>query len=435
MGFPYGCLHQPFHRPVPLQTPHSGYHYRGDCDGDSRCGGYAVFPKGFYPLLDGQRFFEGWYYRITLPPAFDTLNFAHPAAPSPESAHPGTPKLGSRRLEQPPAARQTFAFMYSIEDPQGGPYSGGAAQILGPEDTYLCRTFPNVRTFWAWPGALGLGHWGKATTGRSPQHLPAADFFATVQEGYQATATQHQGVLQDPSGAIARWDYQIQPLYGWGSPHARQQSTAGWLSSLQIFEPGWQILMAHGLATGWIDWNGQRTTFHQAPAYAEKNWGGAFPQKWFWFNCNSFDNEPDLALTAGGGRRSLLGWMESVAMVGLHHRGQFYEFVPWNAEVKWHIAPWGSWQMQARSARYRVTLTATSDRPGTLLRAPTQAGLAIACRDTMHGHLTLELRDNRPGQPLILRATSQSCGLEVGGLENGALWDAPWHGQSSRSLI
>ncbi len=58
------------------QTPHSGYHWGGD----------------------NRRFFEGWYYRVTLP--------------APEN--------------------QTFAFMYSIEDPIGGkPHSGGAAQILG----------------------------------------------------------------------------------------------------------------------------------------------------------------------------------------------------------------------------------------------------------------------------------------------------------------
>ncbi|HBE32945.1 MAG TPA: tocopherol cyclase, partial [Cyanobacteria bacterium UBA11368] len=58
----------------PIQTPHSGYHW----DGSDR------------------RFFEGWYYRVTLP-----------------------------------EDRQTFAFMYSIEDPIGGkPYSGGGAQIL-----------------------------------------------------------------------------------------------------------------------------------------------------------------------------------------------------------------------------------------------------------------------------------------------------------------
>ncbi|MGA7937318.1 MAG: tocopherol cyclase family protein, partial [Kovacikia sp.] len=86
-----------------LLPPHSGYHW----DRSSR------------------RFFEGWYYRVTLPDC-----------------------------------GQTFAFMYSIEDPVGGkPHSGGAAQILGPNDEYLCRTFPDVRTFWAWRQALGLGHW------------------------------------------------------------------------------------------------------------------------------------------------------------------------------------------------------------------------------------------------------------------------------------
>ena len=75
-----------------LQTPHSEYHWDGS---DSR-------------------FFEGWYYRVTLP------------------------KWG-----------QTFAFMYSIDDPIGGKFcSGGAAQILGPNDEYLCRTFPNVKQFW-----------------------------------------------------------------------------------------------------------------------------------------------------------------------------------------------------------------------------------------------------------------------------------------------
>ncbi|PLZ63733.1 tocopherol cyclase family protein, partial [Fischerella thermalis] len=80
-----GFLSNPFDT---TQTPHSGYHW----DHSSR------------------RFFEGWYYRVTLPDE-----------------------------------DQSFAFMYSIEDPIGGkPHSGGAAQILGPNDEYLCRTFPEV---------------------------------------------------------------------------------------------------------------------------------------------------------------------------------------------------------------------------------------------------------------------------------------------------
>ncbi len=352
-------------QPPPLQTPHSGYHW----DGSPR------------------RFFEGWYYRVTLP------------------------ELG-----------QTFAFMYSIEDPIGDqPHSGGAAQILGIDDEYLCRTFPQVRSFWADRDRLALGYWGKKQGGEvlQPQYLEPEEFDRQIQEGYQSTATLNQGVLREPSGQTARWQYQIQPVYGWGS--GSQQSTAGWLSSLQIFEPGWQILMAHGLATGWVEWNDRRYEFIQAPAYSEKNWGGAFPQKWFWLNCNSFVGAPDLALTAGGGRRSVLGWMESVAMVGLHYRGQFYEFVPWNAAVSWEIDPWGEWRMAAENGEYTIELVGTTPLPGTPLRAPTQAGLNFVCKDTMRGQVTLQLRYRR-SQTLVLEAFSELCGLETG----GGPWDGVW---------
>lgn len=350
------------------QTPHSGYHW----DGSSR------------------RFFEGWYYRVTLPDC-----------------------------------GETFAFMYSIEDPIGGkPYSGGAAQILGPDDEYLWRTFPDVKRFWASRDRLGLGHWGKTDLRTEPIWLLPVEFDQYVQQGYQATDTWHQGAIRDPAtGSYCRWQYEIKPVYGWGDRGGPQQSTAGWLSFLQIFEPGWQILMAHGLATGWIEWNGKRYEFTDAPAYGEKNWGGAFPQKWFWVNCNSFDGEPDLALTAGGGRRGVLWWMESVAMVGLHYRGKFYEFVPWNSEVRWNIQPWGRWEMQARNRHFEVELTGTTDKPGTPLRAPTENGLAFACRDTMLGQLSLELRERGENQSkIILKARSSLCGLETGGGSWGKAW-------------
>ncbi|BAY37973.1 hypothetical protein NIES2111_23150 [Nostoc sp. NIES-2111] len=351
-----------------LQTPHSGYHW----DGSSR------------------RFFEGWYYRVTLP-----------------------------------ECGQTFAFMYSIEDPIGDkPYSGGAAQILGADDEYICRTFPDVNKFWGSPDVLALGHWGETNLNTKPFYLLPAEFENHVQQGYQATATLNQGIIKDPAtGNYCRWHYEIQPVYGWGNRDSIQQSTAGWLSFLQIFEPGWQILMAHGLASGWIDWNGKIYQFQNAPAYGEKNWGGAFPQKWFWVNCNSFDGEPDLALTAGGGRRGVLWWMESVAMIGVHHQGKFYEFVPWNSKVEWNIQPWGKWQMKATNADYEVELTGTTDLPGTPLRAPTAQGLQFCCRDTMQGKLDLELRQIRGNNRyVILKAHSYLCGLEVG----GGSWDDYW---------
>jgi len=354
----------PFHL---TQTPHSGYHW----DGTSR------------------RFFEGWYYRVTLP-----------------------------------QEGQTFAFMYSIEDPIGGkPYSGGAAQIIGPNDQYLLRTFPDVSKFWASRDVLALGHWGK-TDLTQPLYLLPSEFERYVKEGYQATATLNQGAIHDPAtGHYCRWQYEIKPLLGWGNQGSIQQSTAGWLSFLQIFEPGWQILMAHGLASGWIDWNGNLYEFTNAPAYGEKNWGGAFPKRWFWVNCNLFDGEPDLALTAGGGRRGVLWWMESVAMIGLHYQGKFYEFVPWNSQVHWNIQHWGKWEMQARSGQYEVELIGTTDLLGTPLRAPTENGLVFCCRDTMQGQLNLELRELSSGQSkIILKAHSFLCGLEIG----GGSWENSW---------
>ena len=382
-----------------LQTPHSGYHWTGT----------------------NSRFFEGWYLRLTLPDQ-----------------------------------GESFAFMYAIEDPQGGtPYSGGTAQILGPRHEYLCRTFPDVRLFWGDRHALALSHHRKSplTTRSSatpippfprgargdqdhpsnhssshsskhsdfpspdyPRPISSNDFGSFIGEGYQLTTTYHQGFLSEPGHHFARWCYSVQPVYGWGDRDRPQQSTAGWLSQFQIFEPGWQILMAHGLATGWVEWDGTRYAFSQAPAYAEKNWGGAFPQKWFWIQCNAFDGEADLALTAGGGRRRVLGWMESVGMVGIHHQGRFYEFVPWNGSVRWRVQPWGHWQMQAENAGHIVELVGTCDRPPTPIRVPTAQGMVFACQDTTQGKLTLKLWEKKGDRPqLLLHDHSHLAGLEVGG--------------------
>ncbi len=402
-----------------LQTPHSGYHYKAT--------------PGLQTDLLGnpRRFFEGWYDRITLP-----------------------------ELEQ------TFAFMYSIEDPAGdSPYSGGAAQILGPNDEYLIRTFPAVADFWARGDRLSLGHWRRSTvasklSNQSPGWLNPEQFAQQIGEGYQVSPTWNQGHLIDPAGQEARWAYEIEPIYGWGDADAPQQSTAGILSQFPIFEPGWQVLMAHGFATGWIEWNGQRYDFEQAPAYREKNWGGAFPSQWFWLNCNCFEGEPDLALTAGGGIREVLGLEEEVAMVGIHHSGQFYEFAPWNAQVSWSIDPWGRWEMEALQfaqshsstsgqPRYGVKLRGTTEQSGQPLRAPMAHGLVYCCRDTMLGELELDLwqepaakgngiedvsrTTESGGRKRVISAQSHLCGLEVGGLKSESdQWAQAWVGNSNR---
>lgn len=344
-----------------MQTPHSGYHWNGTDAG----------------------FFEGWYLRVTLP------------------------QLG-----------ESVAFMYSIEDPLGSSErSGGAAQILGIGEEHITSDFPDIARFWAATDRLEFGHWNQTNLTIPPQLLPIDTFERQIQQGYQVSATLHQGALPDRD---CRWCYQIVPVYGWGQPQQPQQATAGWLSFLPIFEPGWQILMAHGLATGWIEWHGERYEFSRAPAYSEKNWGRSFPQKWFWINCNSFEDTVGLAITAGGGRRKVLWRTEEVAMIGIHYRDRFYEFVPWNSQVSWQIQPWGEWRMQATSSDFQVVLTGTTELTGTMVSTPTERGLVMCCRDTLKGRLTVDLSTRRGDR--IISAQSINAGLEVGG--DG--WERPW---------
>ncbi|RZM82267.1 tocopherol cyclase family protein [Leptolyngbya iicbica] len=353
-------------------TPHSGYHW----DGSAR------------------RFFEGWYVRLTLP------------------------TLG-----------ETFAFMYSIDDPAGqSTLSGGAAQILGPEEQYHLTWLPELRGFWAWPHRLGVGHWQRTADGQRGGYLPSAEFWDIAQQGYQLTATQHQGCLVDAAtGAIARWHYDIDPVYGWGAANQTAQATAGWLSYLPIFEPGWQVLMAHGLATGWAEWQGRRYEFEQAPTYMEKNWGGAFPQRWFWVQANAFAALPDLTITAVGGKRQVLGREETVGLVGLHWAGQCISMTSLRAAVTWQVAPWGHWQMTIADHRYRIVLQGRSQSAPAQVRVPTLEGLRFECWDTTRGQLTVEVWQRSPlsisDQSLILKAETHLAALEVGGKG----WQQPWH--------
>jgi tocopherol cyclase len=356
---------------------------------------------GYHGPGSPQRFFEGWYYRITLP-----------------------------------VEGKSFAFMYSIEDPgRAKSTSGGFAQVLGPNDERVYQLFPDTERFWASTQQLALGHWQEWPEGMGtlppPGYLPPETFDKTVLWGYQATDQLNQGTIQDDQGNMVRWHYRIEPQYGWGLE--RNLATMGLFSYLPVFEPGWQILMNRGLASGWVEWKGQRYEFSDVPAYGEKNWGGAFPKKWFWVQANAFDSfnqGSDLALISGGGIRGVLWGEESVAMAGLHYQGKFYEFMPTKGETEIHCAvePWGRWQIEAECRGYRLeiegTCPATSVNSGELsgieLLAPTLEGPQFVCRDSLLGDVSLKLSRTRGS--VLVEAQTNLGGLETG----GGPWDGLW---------
>ena len=246
-----------------------------------------------------------------------------------------------------------------------------------------------------------------------------------------------------------------------GTRIPKQKATAGWLAALPVFEPHWQVLMAKGKATGWIEWgeDGKRYEFEGVPAYAEKNWGGSFPSKWWWVQCDALEvvkkggegegsgggstggednpeNDETAAVTAVGAIRSLPGasllpWLakEDVGMIGLHYGGRFHEFVPWKGGVAWEVAPWGEWSCRASTSTHEVELEATCGGRGTPLRAPTESrGLAVLCRDSFAGELTIRLfeKPKRKGEErkLVVELKSKRAAVETGGGPWGETWAA-----------
>ncbi|PIA42636.1 hypothetical protein AQUCO_02000228v1 [Aquilegia coerulea] len=393
----------PVYIPTPpnreLRTPHSGYHF----DGSAR------------------KFFEGWYFKVAIP-----------------------------------ERRQSFCFMYSVENPafqkklstlevatHGPRFTGVGAQILGADDKYICQFSEESKNFWGSRHELVLGSTFKAGENMTPpnREVPPQEFRDRVSEGFQVSPLWHQGSIQDNGRTSyaetvksARWEYSTRPVYGWGDVSSKQKATAGWLAAFPVFEPHWQICMASGLSTGWIEWDGELFEFENAPSYSEKNWGGAFPKKWFWVQCNNFEGaDGEIALTAAGGLRELPGLksFENAALIGVHYGGVFYEFVPWKGVVSWEIAPWGYWRISADNQSHKVELEATTKDPGTTLRAPTlEAGLAPACKDTCYGDLRLRIWERRydgSKGKIILDATSNMAAVEVG----GGPWFNTWKGETS----
>ncbi len=174
---------------------------------------------------------------------------------------------------------------------------------------------------------------------------------------------------------------------------------------------------------------------------------GSFPIKWYWVQCNAFDNYPNLSVTAGGGVRKLPflpgSKTEDVGMICIHYNGTFYEAVPWTGDMSWEVSPWGKWILRGRCTSgqrlFETELTAFCDRsPGVVLRAPTEKdGLVYFCRDSFLADVTLSIwplqwnEDTKDyvrcnDTTIIDSATSRQGGVEVGG---GPWWDV-WKGTS-----
>jgi len=324
-------------------------------------------------------FFEGWYSRLTLP-----------------------------------AEETSVALIYAVFDP-------GAK---------TARTGVEAQALVAAPGGVRAARAAAADVSRfaaAPHALDVRQAFGGG-EAFAMTSTAHRGRVGD-----VEWDFSVAPAVGWGGRFddagARQYSTAGWLAALgPLVSPHYQVLQSLGHATGVVRAWGREYAFARAPFYAEKNWGRGFPRRWWWIQCNAFDDPArEVTLTATGATRALLAGSallareEDVALIGLHVDGEFLPF----PDVEWTVDAWGTWRVRGAydGATVDIVATAPPGDAGAPVRVPTPEGMRPGARETYRGSLSVEVRR---GGAVVLSATSSLACLEVGGDHA-----APWAGRSA----
>lgn len=348
-------------------------------------------------------FFEGWYVRFTLPNDAGSL-----------------------------------AFIFALEAPDRG-----TLQLIDVSGRLLVSRLPLDADFHGDCVAgspWSLSHWAPVDTGRST-HAER-----TRMEGWTASAFGTHGSVtarDHASGTpvTARWAIDYTPCLSWGSQGQVPKHTGTWLAQFPIFEPAYQVLMAHGCVTqGSVHLNEDvSTNVAGAAVYIEKNWGAQFPPRWFWMQCNSFARL-DLSVVAVGAVRRVIVADETVGMVAVHWKGQLFEFAPWTVRaLRWAVR-WGRWSVNAEARSGHSVVVEGSTKVGDeglgVLGPTGEGGMKVTMRDSMNGEMRVVLKC--PEGEVLVDATACNGQLEIGGepWSEGA-WKAsvPPMGQPLRGLV
>lgn len=247
---------------------------------------------------------------------------------------------------------------------------------------------------WADPAGLGVAAWA----GPDPVGRDAVAGDRSERLVLRGSAER----LEVDLGPDARLSVTLDRRVGW--PRRR----FGALGPAQVV-PGlpqyWHPHLLGARVAGMAQLGGEAVELAGFAAYAEKNWGGAFPGEWWWGQAGL---GPDaVAAFAGGRLRGPLVASAIVVRVG----GEVVALSPPGALVTAQVRR-GEWRLRARSARWRVTLEGEGATPH-VLPVPVPAERRVIMRSQQHlaGHMRVVVRR---GRHTVLRAESTLAGLEHG---------------------
>jgi len=161
-------------------------------------------------------------------------------------------------------------------------------------------------------------------------------------------------------------------------------------------------------------------TFDGARGYAEKNWGGGFPSRWWWGQASGIGGDEDACVAFAGGEVAVGPVGLAPTAIVVRAGGELLRLVLPFAHVSADAAD-GAWQLRARSPRWSVEVE--GDANGSRAhRLPVPLPSERRLVDGPAQHFTGRLRvDVRRGRRLVFRGESELAGLERGDLSAAGL--------------
>ena len=284
------------------------------------------------------------------------------------------------RLSEPGGDRVVAALCGVCRDPSGGSWAA-VALAVHPGQTVVERVVAPAR---AEPDALGV---------------VAADAFRGDAGGVRVDlgpAGRLEVHVADPAG----W-----PQRAWGA-----LGPAHWVPGLGQY---WHPHVLGGRATGTLQLAGERIEIDGWRVYAEKNWGGAFPRRWWWGQAHDFGDDDVCVAFAGGALSAgaLAGRLHATGLV-VRIGDEVIRLSAPTALVRSEVSP-GRWFIAGHDARWTVTISGRgSGRPHRLpVPVPGERRVEPRAAQDLAGTMRVVVRRGRRQR---FAGISPAAGLEYG---------------------
>jgi hypothetical protein len=171
----------------------------------------------------------------------------------------------------------------------------------------------------------------------------------------------------------------------------------------------WHPHLLGARVTGQVRLEGEAVDLSRATAYAEKNWGPAFTEHWWWGQAQGFPSADACVAFAGG--RVVLGAIRGApTAVALRLEDRVLRLGPPFARMTAAVGATG-WRVRARSPRFSLDLEGEAVGRPAVLPVPVPGRREV--EDRSHQHLAGRLQITlRRGRRVVFAGESALAGLE-----------------------